>query len=113
MKILLDEDVHIKIVDWLQANGHDVMRVPTGLKNGRVIELAKLESRVLMTRDKDFSNRLMYPPGKSFGIIVLRIHPPQLEKLVTALQLLFDELRDATLQGKLVIVEENGYHLLS
>lgn len=83
MRILLDEDVHIKVAGWLSGTSHDVIRVPSSLKNGRVIELANHESRILITRDKDFSNRLMYPPNRHSGIIVLRIHPPQLDKLIS------------------------------
>ena len=62
---------------------------------------------------KDFANRLMYPPSTCHGIVILRIHPPQLEKFVAALRLLLSELLDDQLRGKLVVVEEQGYHLLS
>lgn len=113
MRFLLDEDVHIKVLDWLAQSGHDVLRVPSGLKNGRVVELACQESRVLITRDKDFANRLMYPPARFPGIVILRIHPPQLEKLIAALQSLFTNLTEDHLRGKLTVVEEQGYHLLS
>jgi len=113
MRILLDEDVHIKLLNWLTERGHDVLRVPSGLKNGEVIELAKRTSRVLMTRDKDFANRLLYPPSNFPGFILLRIHPPQLEKLVEALQQLLSKLSEEQVRGKLVVVEEGGYHLLS
>lgn len=112
MRILLDEDVHIKVLDWLAEAGHDVLRVPSGLKNGQVIALARRESRVLVTRDKDFASRLMYPPSESAGVVILRIHPPQLEKLTTALHRLMVELSETQLNGKLAIVEEEGYHLL-
>ena len=113
MRVLLDEDVHIKVLDWLVERGHDVIRVPSGLKNGDVLALAKRESRVLVTRDKDFSNRLMYPPDQHPGILVLRIHPPQLEKLTAALQTLLTKLPESEFTGKLVITEEGGFHLLS
>jgi len=113
MRVLLDEDVHIKVSDWLAGTGHDVIRVPSGLKNGRVIELANRESRTLITRDKDFSNRIMYPPSRHSGIIVLRIHPPQLDKLISALTRLFNEWPDISLSGKLVVLEESEYHLFT
>ncbi len=28
MRALLDEDVHVKVLDWLITEGHDVIRVP-------------------------------------------------------------------------------------
>ncbi len=114
MRFLLDEDVHIKLMGWLQKAGHDVVRVPSGFKNGQVIALARKEGRVLITRDKDFSNRLLYPPAKSPGVIILNIHPPQLEQLIAALTLLLAELSQAeSFSEKLVVLEEQGYHLLS
>ncbi len=113
MRALLDEDVHIKVLRWLIEAGHDVIRVPSGLKNGRVIELARRETRVLITRDKDFANRLLYPPAQSSGIVLLRIHPPLLEKLIAALQLVLAKLPETEFTAKLVIVEEHGFHLIS
>jgi len=113
MRVLLDEDVHIKVRDWLLARGHEVIRVPSGLKNGEVIALARRESRMLITRDRDFANRLLYPPAQTPGIVILQIHPPRLEALVAALQSLFGALTEAQFAGKLVIVEQQGYHLLS
>ncbi len=56
MRALIDEDVHIKVLGWLVAEGHDAVRVPLGFKNGKVLELATQESRILITRDKDFSD---------------------------------------------------------
>ena len=113
MRVLLDEDVHIGVMDWLRQSGHDVVRVPSGLKNVAVLALAICETRLLVTRDKDFANRLMYPPAKCPGIAVLRIHPPKLESLVAALQSLLGQVDGEMLKGKLAIIEESGYHLLA
>ena len=113
MRALLDEDVHVGVLNWLIKSGHDTIRVPSGIKNGDVLKLAHCESRVLITRDKDFLNRLMYPPSQYQGIVVLRVHPPQLEKLIAALQALFVKLPNPLFAGKVVIVEEQGYHLLT
>ena len=113
MRALLDEDVHIKLLRWLKDQGHDATRVPTGLKNGQVIYLARRERRVLITRDKDFANRIMYPPTNSLGIVILRIHPPLLDNLVAALNRLLSELPETEFAGKLIIVEAHGFHLAS
>lgn len=113
MRALLDEDVHVKVLDWLIKNGHDAIRVPAGIKNGEVLKLAQREGRVLITRDKDFSNRLMYPPSQYKGIVILRIHPPELERLTRALQGMLAHLPETELSGKTAIVEEQGYHLIT
>lgn len=87
--------------------------MPAGTKNGQVIALAKKESRVLITRDSDFSNQFLYPPSQYKGIVVLKIHPPRLENLLSPLEKLFQELSESAFSGKLVILEEKGLQLLS
>ena len=113
MRILLDENVHVKLMDRLIKLGHETVRVPSGLKNGQVMELAIRESRILLTQDKDFANRLMYPPKQYPGIIILRIHPPELDRLTSALRAFLGDLGNVSLKGKLAIVEERGYQLQS
>ncbi|MBI3292000.1 MAG: DUF5615 family PIN-like protein [Elusimicrobia bacterium] len=113
MRLLLDENTHLKLTDWFRHAGHDATRVPSGLKNGKVIELACQESRVLVTHDNDFVNPLLYPPAKHSGVILLRIHPPTLRKILTAFERLFTHLPAKEFNQKLVILEEQGYHLLS
>ena len=113
MRVLLDEDVDVRVLAWLREASHDATRVPSGLKNGAVIELSRRESRVLITRDKDFANRLLYLPSHNSGIVILRVHPPTREKLVAALRALLAQVPEREIPGKLVVVDESGYHLLS
>ena len=113
MRALIDENVHVKVIHWLKEEGHDAVRVPSGTKNGAVIKLAQSESRVLITQDADFSSRFLYPPDQLKGIIVFKIHPPKLEKLLKALQQLLDEFPEHNFSGKLVILEEEGCRLLT
>ena len=111
MRVLLDEDVHVKLIDWLVSSGHDVARVPSGTKNGQVLALALQQNRILITRDKDFSNRLMYPPSRYLGIVVLRVHPPLLEKLISVLRRLLAEVQPEQFKGRVFLLEEEEYHV--
>lgn len=113
MRFLLDEDVHVKVMVPLRAAGHDIQRVPSGVKNGEVIALAKKEQRILITRDKGFIDTLLYPPAQYGGIICLRIHPPVLEKLNQALDSLLQKIPPDKFPGKLFILEEIGFHEIS
>jgi predicted nuclease of predicted toxin-antitoxin system len=111
MRLLIDEDVHVKLIPWLTQKGHDAVRVPSGMTNGRVLDLAQRERRVLITRDKDFADRLRYPPGNYGGIVHLRIHPPLLEKLVASLQALLSDVPEHRFSKRLVVLEESGYRI--
>lgn len=111
MQILLDEDVHVKVLQWLNQQGHSAVRTPSGLKNGEVLALARSQSRVLITRDRDFANRLLYPPKEHGGIIVLRVHPPTLDRLIKVLQNIFAHIPPADIPGKLIVAEEDSHQV--
>jgi predicted nuclease of predicted toxin-antitoxin system len=111
MRFLIDENVPIQVMAWLQEKGHDAKRVPSGTKNGNVLALATSELRVVLTQDKDFANRLQYPPANYHGLIVFRIHPPIVEQLISGLQKLLNE-GPSEFSKKLVILEMAGFHLL-
>ncbi len=83
--------------------------MPDGLKNGKVIELARNESRVLITHDKDFGDTRVYPPENHPGIIILRIHPPGLPKTITGLEALLKSFSPGGFDHKLILLDEKGY----
>jgi predicted nuclease of predicted toxin-antitoxin system len=56
---LADECVAAPLVDGLRRQGHDVLYVAecaAGLTDTDVVELARLEGRLLLTEDKDFGD---------------------------------------------------------
>lgn len=77
MKFLADECTYFTTVQLLRSKGYDILTLndvkmlqkPDNL----VIEEALRSKRILLTRDKDFSNILIYPPKNYSGIIVLRM----------------------------------------
>ncbi len=101
-RFLLNENIPRSIYRVLKEHGHYVEYVPKGVNDETVINIAKEKNLVLITRDSDFADEIMYPPGSHPGIIVLRVHPtiPRLlsEKLLEAL----DRLKD--IKGKLIII---------
>ncbi|MBI3322445.1 MAG: DUF5615 family PIN-like protein [Candidatus Omnitrophica bacterium] len=113
MQFLLDENVPVDLIEWLAQKGHSAIRVPAGIKNGQVLELARREKRILITQDSDFANRLLYPPEKQSGIILLRIHPPQFPKITSSIERLLSNIQADALPGKLILLEEKEYHLIS
>lgn len=75
MKFLADENVEKPIVDMLRDSSHDVLYISEFMKRSideHLLEQANLESRILLTNDKDFGE-LIYLQGKnSIGIILMR-----------------------------------------
>lgn len=57
MKFVADEGVDAPIVKRLRENGHDAFYIAEsdrGISDEEVLEIANAESRILITRDKDF-----------------------------------------------------------
>ncbi|MBI3194537.1 MAG: DUF5615 family PIN-like protein [Ignavibacteriae bacterium] len=77
IQFLSDECTYFSTVELLRQHGHEVVTLnELGLLQSDdlvVIEEAQKQNRILVTRDKDFSNILNYPPKKYQGIIVLRM----------------------------------------
>ena len=109
MRLLIDEGVDVRVIGALKRLGHDARRVPSGTTNGAVIRLAQRERRVLVTRDSDFSNVLLYPPSRYQGIIHLAVHPPWLENMVPPLVSLLKSVSEDAFAGKTFVLEETGY----
>ena len=97
------------MIGTLKRLGHEARRVPSGTTNGAVMQLARREHRVLITRDSDFANILLYPPANSDGVIYLAIHPPWLSKLVPPLTRLLHAIPADQFAGKTIILEETKY----
>lgn len=111
MKFLIDENIRKEIIEFLIDKEHDIDVVPSGSKNGEVIKLARNKKRILLTHDVHFSNILLYNPKTSFGIIRIRIHPPDIEKIINALDRLLEEIKGANISGKLIILEEDNFRI--
>ncbi|MCC7201432.1 MAG: DUF5615 family PIN-like protein [Nitrospirae bacterium] len=117
MKFLADENIFPKITAHLRDKGHDVKSLQEeGIFKSiddEVMRMAKEEDRTVITFDKHFGNILKYPPGKTSGIIHIRIHPPLLEYILPSLDLLLNQYKSPSFSGKLIILERNGYRIRS
>jgi predicted nuclease of predicted toxin-antitoxin system len=107
VKFLVDEDVPVKLLKMLVAAGHDAVRVPASTKDRDIARQAASQVRILVTLDKDFTNRLLYPPLTS-NIIYIRIHPPFADDLIAAMQQLLKEIPEPVLKG-LIVLQRDGH----
>ena len=88
MKLLADENIMLRLVGFLNKAGFDTKFAPKGWRNSE-----------------------LFPPKLSSGIIVLRIHPPDLAKLKSALLKLFKELSEEDIKGKLLVLREDSVEI--
>lgn len=76
MRFLTDENIPSNIVDWLIAEGHDVVSARitgAGTKDEQWLSLAVPEERIIITADKDFGELIFRDGLAAYGIILLRL----------------------------------------
>jgi len=110
LKFLLDENVPRKVKEFLESMGYVAEYSTKGLKNSELASIAISGKYVLVTRDSDFTNTILYPPGQFHGIIVLRVHPPRAEKLIEGIAKVLAMIKD--LDDKLIIVRDEGIEII-
>lgn len=103
---LLDENVDIRVGIFLKKIGCGVINCPKGIADEKVVEIVKEKHAILLTNDKDFTNSDLYKPSKDWGIIVFRIHPPQCERLIYAINNFLNGFQGAKMFGCIIILHE-------
>ncbi len=81
MKFLADENIHADIVGWLRSQGHDVLYAAESLTqrpDDELLAIARDESRVLITADKDFGELVFHRKLVSHGVVLIRLTSPSL-----------------------------------
>ncbi|MCM8780299.1 MAG: DUF5615 family PIN-like protein [Candidatus Omnitrophica bacterium] len=111
MQFIVDENVRKEVVDFLRTQDQDVMSLPAGLEDERIAQIAKETKRILLTHDQHFANILAYPPKEYSGIICIKIHPPNAEAIINALENLFQKLPSKQMDKRLIILEKNGFRI--
>jgi predicted nuclease of predicted toxin-antitoxin system len=109
-RFLIDEDLPRPLAAALRALGEDAVHVREaghgGATDDAVSSLAKLENRVLVTADLDFSDVRRFPLGEHSGVVVARLpNEWTVDVLVAAVVAALKALTEEEIRGALVIVE--------
>ena len=109
-KFLLDENIRIGVKKFLENKRFIVEYVPKGSTDSEVLSLAKEKKSVLVTHDTDFANSFLYPPNEFSGIVVIRIYPPTLDKILPSLERFLSEVKE--FKGRLFLLEVEGFKVV-
>ncbi len=104
MKFLVDEDVPVEIIEKLGKIGHDAIRVVPSSSDPENANRAKSEGRVLISLDKDLTNRSLYPP-KENNIIHVQIHPPLADTVMDAINNMLAIIPPERIKGLIVLTK--------
>jgi predicted nuclease of predicted toxin-antitoxin system len=109
VKLKLDENLPVSLVDDLVQRGHDVDTVIdeglTGADDPRVLAAAREDGRLLLTLDRGFGDIRRYPPGTHAGIAVLRPINGSAHAVVAAVMQLVDNHDLSDLAGTITVVQ--------
>ncbi len=94
----------------VRGMGHEAVSVVelglSGADDEEVRAAAIADQRVLLTLDADFANVLRYPPEATLGVVRLRLHPATEEAIDEMLKRTIPRVAEASIRGKLVVVDE-------
>ena len=111
MKFLFDENVHKGLFSFLSKLRHDVKLSPNGIENGEVFELTLSEQRLLITRDKHFTE-VQFTSSKHFGIWLLRISPEDIETQKQTISKLLKVHSPEEFKGKVIKLLPDDFKFL-
>jgi predicted nuclease of predicted toxin-antitoxin system len=115
MKFLIDADVPRSVAKLLYSKSHDVLDIrdvtPFDVSDSAVYRLTKEQGRILITRDLDFSNILLYPPPANAGIIVLRTHLLTVAEILEIVTDLLERIPEKDFLGSLTVARKGRYRI--
>ena len=108
MRILTDQDVYKKTIDFLRAIGHDVWTASeVGLSTAsdeEILLYAKKHGCILVTRDRDFGH-LVFVRGMKVGVLYLRMTPTTVDEVHRELARVLAKYTFSELRSSFVVVE--------
>src|SRR3989442_7332794 len=109
MKFLVDECTGSAVARWLEHQGHDVFSVydqARGISDDRVIEIAQIERRILITNDRGFGEKVFRERRPQHGVVFLRLANERAASKIRVLDQLLSQHSDMLL-GRFVVVTES------
>lgn len=110
MKFKCDENLPQSASHILRSAGYDTSNVweeeLMGCKDIVLIQRCKIEERILISLDLDFSDIRTYPPGNYPGIVILRLKKYNTRQIIERIRQLIAIFSRETPEKKLWIVEK-------
>ncbi|MFH1259100.1 MAG: DUF5615 family PIN-like protein [Elusimicrobiota bacterium] len=109
MKFLANENLEKRIVKHLRELGHDVKyfsEIKPRSKDEEVIELANMETRIILTNDKDFGELCFLQQKAKTGILLFRFDNENITLKISVLDKVISEF-GTKLINHFTVVSEN------
>lgn len=115
LKFMIDANMPRLVMRNLNDLGYDTVDIrdieKPGIDDDRIFELAQQEGRIILTRDQDFGNIILYPLGTHKGIIVLKTRARSSKEINDLIINFLAEVSEDEILGSLIILEESRYRI--
>ena len=117
MKFKIDENMPLEVAGLLRDAGYDAATVPeqnlTGTSDANLSAVCRQEEHILVILDNDFADIRTYPPGKSPGIMVMRLNRQDKVHVLEVFRHAIRLLPTEPIERHLWIVEEDKIRIRS
>ena len=108
MRLLANENVFEPVIEYLRAEGHEVVSCRgtnlSGASDDEVYRKAVEDNLIIVTMDKDFLRMKRFPPQACGGIVVAKIYRRSVDETTRIFRERFGELSEESIRGRLVII---------
>lgn len=115
LKVTVDEDLPRQAVQILREYGYDAASVIEqgmgGWKDPQLWVAIQKDERFLVTADKGFGDIRVYPPGKHFGILLLRLDEDGIRPVIELLQQVLNSYKLEDLVGTVTVATSRGIRM--
>lgn len=115
MRFLADMCVDVRIVRWLQEQGHDATHLrDEGLHrmpNGKIFNKAISEGRIVLTFDLDFADIAALTGGKKASVILFRLRNTRTSHVIERLSTVLEDSLEVLGKGAVITVEETRHRI--
>jgi predicted nuclease of predicted toxin-antitoxin system len=115
LRIKVDEDLPVVVAEKLSALGYEADTVIDqgmgGWKDPQLWVAVQSEGRFLVTADKGFGDIRVYPPGRHYGVLLLRPDEDGIRPLLELVDSVLAHYRLEALVGLLAVVTPRGVRI--
>jgi predicted nuclease of predicted toxin-antitoxin system len=110
-------DVHISplTVAALKSNGYDIFRttelLPTTASDSNILEIARIETRIIITQDLDFSMLIALAKYNQPSLITLRLSSAKPDIVTQKLLIVLPNLEEELRSGSAITINDNSIRI--
>ena len=107
MKLLIDENIHRKIIVALREENFSLVSVQesfSGIEDTEILNLSLNPPQVVITQDSDFGELIYKNNFRAFSVIYLRFIPIEITSIISILIDFLKENTQEKLKGKFVVL---------